>query len=190
MSTIKYINYLIIFKRKMKRSRNTIRSRNPTESMPETESAADSEYRKSRFKEIDESNNNHNIISNKVKAAKQMNSIEATDGIDPMSQQWQPKVVLDRLPEKSTIKMLCPAVEIAIPTKKLMKNSGKISIEKTVVNSFAEISPIKFDKDESFVTEYSPDTANDMFSKVLSMECNFKHQKRYDNKQNFNSFSA
>lgn len=147
----------------MKRSRTTIRICYPTESLSETESDDDSEYLKSKLKKIDESNNNHIIIPNDVEAINRLNSIKATDGINPMSTQWQPKVSLTRLSEKSANKMLRPA-------GKRMKKSGKKSMEKKNVNGIAEISPIKFDKDESIVKEYSPATANHIFSKVNSFK--------------------
>lgn len=160
----------------MKRSRTNTRICYPTESLSETESDDDSEYLKSKLKKVDRSNNNHIIILNDVKATNRLDSIKATDEIDPMSTQWQPKVSLTRLSEKSPNKMLRPAGNVATTTKKPKKNSGKNSgkksMEKTIVNGIAEISPIKFDKDESIVKEYSPVTANDMFLKVNSIKWN------------------
>lgn len=152
----------------MKRSRTTIRVHCTTGSESEIESGDDSVYLESKFKKIDGSNNNHNIFSNDVKAAMRLNSIKAPDGINPMSTQWQPTVCLTRLSGK----MLRPAGEMATSTKKPIENSANKSMEKTIVNGIAEISPIKFDKDESIVREYSPDTANNMFSKVNSIKWN------------------
>lgn len=155
----------------MKRSRATIPVYN-SDSLSETESDDDSEYHKLKMEKFDRSNNNHNIIPNDVKAAMRLNSIKATDEINPMAKHWQPKVSLTRLSEKSINKMLRTAGEVATTTKKSMKQPGKKSMKKTIVNGIPEISPIKFDKDETIIKEYSPLMANYMFSKVNSIKWN------------------
>lgn len=147
----------------MKRSRTTIRVCY-FDSLSETKSGDDSKYLKSKLKIVGP-NNNNDIISNDIKAGKRPNSIKATDGINSTSKQWQPKVMLTRLSEKYINKMLRSAGEIPTTSKKPMKS-----------NHIADILPIEFDKDESFIRENSPETANDIFSKVNSIKCNLKHQ--------------